>query len=80
MAMTRAEHLQWCKDRAMQEFDYYYPKEGIEAAARNASVSMLSDLGKHPETAPSQAMGAMLMLGIRMHSRDEVKKFIDGFN
>lgn len=77
--MTRAEHLKWCKERAMAEFDYYLPKEGIEAAVRNAKASMLSDLGKHPETADSQkTAGFLLMMPLR--TREEVKHFVDGFN
>lgn len=77
--MTRAEHLKWCKERAMQEFDYYIKTEGMEAAVRNASASMLSDLGKHPETADSQKTAGMLLL-MPMRSRDEVKRMIEGFN
>lgn len=77
--MTRDEHLAWCKQRAWQEFDYYHKAEGFEAAARNAKASMLSDLGKHPETASSQQTAMMLMM-LPMHSRADVQKFIDGFN
>ena len=77
--MTRAEHLARCKQRAWQEFDYYLKEEGFEAAARNAKVSMLSDLGKHPETASSQTAAGMLLL-MPTRSRDDVKSFIEGFN
>ena len=77
--MTRAEHLAWCKERAMQEFDYYVKTEGIEAAVRNAKASMLSDLGKHPDTADSQKTAAMLLM-MPLRSRDEVKRMIEGFN
>ncbi len=77
--MTRSEHMAWCKQRAMQEFDYYIEKEGFEAAARNAKASMLSDLGKHPDTADSQKTAAMLLL-MPMHTRAEVQRFIEGFN
>lgn len=76
---TRAEHLAWCKQRAWQEFDYYMKEEGFEAAARNAKVSMMSDLGKHPETAGSQEAAMMLMM-LPMKSREDVKKFMEGFN
>ena len=77
--MTRAEHLEWCKQRAMEEFDCYAKSEGIEAAVRNAKASMLSDLGKHPETADSQKTAGMLLL-LPMHTRKEVQSFIEGFN
>lgn len=77
--MTRTEHLAWCKRRAMQEFDYYLKEEGIEAAVQNASASMVSDLGKHPETASSQQTAVMLML-LPMSSRRDVQRFVEGFN
>lgn len=77
--MTRSEHLAWCKERAMQEFDFYVAKEGFEAAARNAKASILSDLGKHPETADSQKTAAMLLF-MPVHSREEVRRLIEGFN
>lgn len=79
MAKTRAEHLAWCKQRAWQEFDYYMKEEGFESAARNAKVSMLSDLGKHPETVDSQRTAGMLLL-MPTHSKHDVQRFIEGFN
>lgn len=79
MATTRAEHLAWCKQRAMAEFDYYVKTEGFEVAARNARASMLSDLGKHPETRGSQPTAGFLLL-VPVHSREDVQKIIDGFN
>lgn len=75
---TRAEHMAWCKQRAMQEFDYYAKEEGIPAAVRNASASMLSDVGKHPETAGLRDTVAMLMM-LPMRSRADVQRFIEGF-
>lgn len=77
--MTRAEHLAWCKERAMQEFDYYVQNDGMESAVRNAKASMMSDLGKHPETMDSVKTAGMLMM-LPMHSRADIKAFIDGFN
>ena len=73
--MTRAEHLQWCKDRAME-----YVNEGnlLEAV-----TSMMSDLGKHPETS---CHGALAMLGLlaaqqaQRGNREEVVRYIQGFN
>lgn len=76
---TRAEHLAWCKQRAMAEFDYYAKEEGFDAAVQNAKVSMMSDLGKHPETAASQKT-AMMLFTMPMHSRKQVQDFIEGFN
>lgn len=75
--MTREEHLQWCKDRAMD-----YVKRGDLV---NAVGSMMSDLNKHEETASSGA-GAFGMLGL-MAARDAqrgdqaaVERYILGFN
>ncbi len=69
-AMSRAEHLSWCKQRAL---------EHLNAGDRpNALGSMMSDLGKHPDTASSQKMGMMLMLGVK--TDDDARKFIEGFN
>lgn len=77
---TRAEHLQWCKERAHQEYEYYKVEKPDEAF-RNAVTSMLSDLGKHPETAKLETIAFALGLPI-MQGRDERElfKFIDGFN
>lgn len=40
---TRAEHVAWCKARALQYVD--------EGDLNNAFASLISDLGKHSETA-----------------------------
>lgn len=68
--MTRAEHLAWAKQRAHAELD--------RGDIANAIASMLSDLGKHPETERSVQIGAMVMLMVR--DRESCKRFIDGFN
>lgn len=71
--MDRAEHLQWCKDRAM---------EYVEAGDfQSAFGSMASDLGKHPETAghPGIQLGMMeLMLGTP--TRESMTRHIEGYN
>lgn len=73
--MTREEHLKWCKERAIQEMDYYKdPSKGI--------ISMMSDLRKHPETNSEVLIslcGMQLMTKPRM-SRQEAINFINGFN
>lgn len=73
--MTREEHLKWCKDRAME-----YVRSGDLSAAVS---SMLSDLRKHPETRDS-GTGATAQLGLaylmRGPTRDEITKYIQGFN
>ena len=75
--IPRAEHLQWCKDRAMA-----YVNEGN---LMEAVTSMMSDLGKHPETA-ERSGGALAMLGLlalqqaQQGDRDGVIRYIKGFN
>ncbi len=71
---TRAEHLAWCKARAL---------EYVEAGDFNeAFASMGSDLNKHSETQDHIGMklGIMLMLGGRLGTAHEMRKFIEGFN
>ena len=71
--MTREEHLKWCKERAIAEMDFYKdPKKGI--------ISMMSDLGKHPETNSEalRALCGMYLLKSRV-TRQEVITFLDGF-
>jgi hypothetical protein len=70
--MTRAEHLAWAKERALE---YVASGEMIDAIA-----SMLSDLGKHPETERSVAMGAMLSITVNRRDPYSVKRWIEGFN
>ncbi|MFA7278953.1 MAG: hypothetical protein WC100_02555 [Sterolibacterium sp.] len=73
--MDRAQHLQWCKDRAME-----YVKIGD---LQSAVTSMLSDLGKHDETIASST-GICAQLGMMEllsgPTRESVTRFIKGFN
>lgn len=73
--MTREEHLKWCKERAIQEMDYYNdPNKAI--------ISMMSDLRKHPETNKEAltSLCGMMLLGRQIETRQDAIKFIDGFN
>jgi heme O synthase-like polyprenyltransferase len=72
--MTRAEHLQWSKDRALA-----YCEKGDY---KNAMSSMMSDLEKHPETQnhAGNQIGLMMMLGGMLNSRHECERFINGYN
>lgn len=74
--MTRDEHLQWCKNRAMAELKYDPSKP------QNAVASMLSDMRKHPETEDHVGieLGAMLLVSGNLSDEREVKKWIEGFN
>lgn len=73
--MDRAEHLQWCKDRALA-----YVERGDLV---NAVASMMSDLDKHEET---KAGGVLLQLGLmaamqaQRGDRAGVVRYITGFN
>jgi hypothetical protein len=73
--MTRAEHLQWCKDRAIEILD----KGGSPA---EAYASFASDMGKHNDTANHSALqlGMMMLFGGHNQTNEEMKKFINGFN
>lgn len=70
--MTREEHLQWCKGRAL----------GYVDDAPKAVASMVSDLCKHPETENHIGiqLGTILMFGGQMNTVAETEKWINGFN
>ncbi len=82
MTTTRAEHLRWCKDRAIAEYDY---DDGASHGVRagRAISSMTSDLGKHPGTAASSvfaALGTELLVSGNMPDRESVVRWIEGYN
>ena len=71
--MNRSEHLQWCKDRALE-----YVNSGDN---QQAMSSMISDLRKHKETESSAEFGFSLgLIAMQSSSSDEMRKFIEGFN
>src|SRR5262249_1375543 len=69
---TREEHLQWCKDRALEYLD--------EGNLASAIASMTSDLTKHPETAviPS-ALTVVAVTYILNHDYAGARNWITGF-
>ena len=71
--MTRQEHLDWCKQRALKYLD--------AGDLNNAFASMISDIRKHPETAVHGGieLGVMLKISGLMSSPEEIRKFIEGF-
>jgi len=71
---NRTEHLQWCKDRAL---DYVKQND-----MKQAFTSFQSDMTKHPETANHLAlqMGTMLLLGGQLSSAHQMSDWITGFN
>jgi len=72
--MTRAEHLQWCKNRALEYVDIGKLSE--------AYASLGSDLGKHPETCghPAIELGIMLMMSGKLSTPRQMRDFIEGCN
>ncbi len=71
---TRAEHLAWCKKRALEYVD--------AGDNQQAFASMASDLGKHPETEGHGAiqLGMMMLMGGHLESAHKMREFINGFN
>lgn len=71
--MTRQEHLDWCKARALQYVD--------RGDLQNAYASMSSDLNKHPETKGHAAVsvGLKLMMVGDLNTAEKMRRFIEGF-
>lgn len=71
---SRAEHLKFCKDRAIKELETGTPND--------AWSSMLSDMTKHEETAthPAIELGMMLSMTGHLSTAKQVREFILGFN
>lgn len=72
--MDRAEHLQWCKDRANACID--------AGDTRGAFSSMTSDLEKHDETMGHGAnqLGLMQLMSGFLDEPDQMRNFINGYN
>ena len=73
-SVTRSEHLDWCKKRALEYCD--------RGDTVNAWTSMASDMAKHPETADHAAiqLGMMQLMAGMLNSPQEMARFIRGFN
>jgi hypothetical protein len=72
--MTRDEHIEWCKQRALEYVD--------GGDINNALASMLSDLTKHDETKNHSAItiGVMLAASGHLSTPHEMRRFIEGFH
>ncbi len=72
--MTRAEHLAWCKKRALEYCDL--------GEVKRAWASMAFDLGQHPETQGNIVIRLEMMMVIsdQLSTVDKMRKFIEGFN
>ena len=73
---TRAEHMAWCKERALEYAD--------KGDAGLAMSSLVQDLGANPETAGSVQVVTGLMMPLALlgefEKPGELRKFIEGFN
>ena len=73
---TRQEHLDFCKQRAME----YVERNDL----LNAVTSMMSDLTKHPETKSVgdalSGLGLLAAMQAQQGDRDAVIRYIKGFN
>lgn len=71
---TRADHLAWCKQRALEYMD--------SGDLDGAFASMVSDLGKHPETAHHIGidLGMMQTMSGTLSTPEQMRKFIEDFN
>jgi len=69
--VNRAEHLEWCKQRAIP-----YAQAG---QYQQALASLASDLDKHPETQghPAGILGLGMLMSGGFHSPAEMIKFIN---
>ncbi len=73
--MNRAEHLAWCKERALE-----YADKGDVGSAMS---SLMQDLALHPETAASAEIIPALMMPLAMAGHlppGTCRKFIEGFS
>ena len=72
--MTRAEHLAWCKQRALEYINRGQISEGL--------TSMMSDMSKHPETKSDMLdqLTMMLMMNGHLDTVEKARKHIEGYN
>lgn len=70
----RAQHLAWCKRRALEYVD--------SGDLTGAFASMASDMSKHEGTADHRGidLGMNLLLIGSLSSREQMRRFIEGFN
>ncbi len=73
--MNRQQHLQWCKDRALDYLNRGKIAEGM--------ASFTSDMGKHEDTARTLNNGlshAIIMQALMTNSQRECIAAVEGFN
>lgn len=69
--LDRAEHLVWCKERALAYVD--------EGDMSYAVASMMSDLAKHPETRPNDALGLLGLMLAADQDTAAIRQWIEEF-
>lgn len=71
---TRKDHMDWCKKRAIEYID--------SGDSQQAYTSMISDLGKHPETEGHSGMqlGMMMLISGLLGTPSEMREFVNGFH
>lgn len=70
--MTRAEHIAWCKQRALEYLELGQLPQAVG--------SMASDMMKHEGTADSMQTMAVIGMSAAMNGdADEVRRWIEGF-
>lgn len=71
---TRASHLAWCKQRALEYVD--------SGDTQGAFASMASDLDKHTETQGHIGieLGMLQLMGGMLNTPAQMRRFIEGFN
>jgi hypothetical protein len=72
--VTRAEHLAWCKQRALEYVDAGDPTQAL--------ASLTSDLRKHKETKGHSAieLGMMLAMSGHLDTQAKMREWIEGVN
>lgn len=73
MYPTREEHLAWCRTRALA-----YLEPGPFFSVQDAGSSLVSDLGKHPETVTHPAITRCFLLLATGADADQMRVFILG--
>jgi hypothetical protein len=74
METSRADHLAWCKSRAIEYVD--------QGDLGQAFSSMVSDMNKHPDTAnhPFLSLAMQMLMADLLSTPEKMRECITGFN
>lgn len=78
---TREEHVQFCKEQAMMQYEFDMSGEEYADPGRaiiNACTTMLCDLAKHEECKAQSEACTMLVFTVTDYN--SMIRFINGFN